>query len=77
MADQPQVPDDITQSQFFEQLLPMGFQAQSAEGGAPPSEFAIQFSAHRRDLAAWRGTRSSTTTTPCTSRPARRTRTCR
>ena len=53
MAEQPQVPDDITPSQFFEQLLPMGFQAQSAEGGAPPSEFAIQFTLTGDGGGAW------------------------
>ena len=53
MAEQSQVPDDITPSQFFEQLLPMGFQAQSAEGGAPPSEFAIQFTLTGDGGGAW------------------------
>ena len=53
MAEQPQLPDDITPSQFFEQLLPMGFQAQSAEGGAPPSEFAIQFTLTGDGGGAW------------------------
>lgn len=42
MADQPQISDDVTPQQFFEQLLPMGFQAQGS-GGAAPSEFAINF----------------------------------
>ena len=29
MAEQPQVSEDVTPKQFFEQLLPMGFAAQS------------------------------------------------
>ncbi len=53
MADQPPVPDDITPQQFFEQLLPMGFQAQSAEGGAAPTDFAIQFTLTGDGGGAW------------------------
>lgn len=37
MAEQPQVSDSVTTEQFFEQLLPMGFHAQAAEGQAPGS----------------------------------------
>ncbi|MDX2171195.1 MAG: SCP2 sterol-binding domain-containing protein [Deltaproteobacteria bacterium] len=43
MAEQPAVPEDVTPQQFFEQLLPMGFQAQAAGGGAAPGDFAINF----------------------------------
>jgi hypothetical protein len=45
MAEQPQVSEDVTPEQFFEQLLPMGFQAQSGstEAGAVPREFALQY----------------------------------
>jgi hypothetical protein len=53
MADQPQVSDDVTPQQFFEQLLPMGFQAQSAGGGAAPTEFAIQFTLTGEGGGAW------------------------
>lgn len=53
MADQPPVPADVTPSQFFEQLLPMGFQAQSAGGGAAPSDFAIQFTLTGAGGGAW------------------------
>jgi len=42
MAEQPPIPADVTPEQFFEQLLPMGFEAQAASGAAP-SEFAVQF----------------------------------
>ncbi|MEO8602833.1 MAG: SCP2 sterol-binding domain-containing protein [bacterium] len=42
MAEQAALPDDVTPQQFFEELLPMGFQAQ-ASGGAAPTDFAIQF----------------------------------
>lgn len=53
MADQPQLSDDVTPQQFFEQLLPMGFQAQSAGGGATPTEFAIQFTVSGAGGGAW------------------------
>jgi hypothetical protein len=53
MADQPQVSEDVTPQQFFEQLLPMGFQAQSGGGGAAPSEFAIQFTLTGDGGGAW------------------------
>jgi hypothetical protein len=42
MAEQPPIPADVTPAQFFEQLLPMGFEAQAA-GGTAPGEFAVQF----------------------------------
>lgn len=53
MAEQPQVSEDITPAQFFEQLLPMGFQAQSAGGGAAPTDFAIQFTLTGDGGGAW------------------------
>jgi len=37
MAEQSQVPESVTAEQFFEQLLPMGFATQAAEGQAPGS----------------------------------------
>ena len=43
MADQPTVSEDVTPEQFFEQLMPMGFQAQREAGGAVPSDFTIQY----------------------------------
>jgi putative sterol carrier protein len=43
MAEAPPVPDNVTPEQFFEELLPMGFSAQVAEGVATPQEFTIQF----------------------------------
>lgn len=53
MADQPQVSEDVTPQQFFEQLLPMGFQAQSAAGGGAPSEFSIQFNLTGEGGGSW------------------------
>lgn len=53
MADQPQISEDVTPQQFFEQLLPLGFQAQSSGGGAAPSEFAIQFTLTGDGGGAW------------------------
>lgn len=43
MAEQSTVSDDVTPEQFFEQLLPMGFQAQRDAGGAVPTEFTMQY----------------------------------
>jgi len=42
MAEQAQVPDNVTPKQFFEELMPMGFQAQAASGVAP-QDFNVQF----------------------------------
>jgi SCP-2 sterol transfer family protein len=53
MADEPQLSDDVTPQQFFEQLLPMGFHAQSAGGGAAPTDFAIQFTLTGDGGGAW------------------------
>jgi len=43
MAEQPPVPADVTPEQFFEELLPMGFEAQAAAGGTAPSDVNLQF----------------------------------
>jgi SCP-2 sterol transfer family len=43
MAEQPTPPDDVTPEQFFEQLLPMGFQAQRDAGAAVPTDFTMQY----------------------------------
>jgi len=43
MAEQPTPPDDVTPEQFFEQLMPLGFQAQRDAGGAVPPDFTMQY----------------------------------
>jgi hypothetical protein len=43
MAEQPPVSADVTPDQFFEQLLPMGFQAQREAGGAVPGDITMQY----------------------------------
>jgi putative sterol carrier protein len=43
MAEQPQVPANVTPAQFFEEFLPMGFAAQAAESGSAPSDFTMAF----------------------------------
>jgi hypothetical protein len=44
MADQPALPEDVTPEQFFEQMLPMGFAAQSQGGGdGAPREATMQY----------------------------------
>ena len=44
MADQPALPEDVTPEQFFEQMLPMGFAAQSQGGGdGTPREATMQY----------------------------------
>lgn len=53
MAEQPPVPEDVTPAQFFEQLLPMGFQAQAGSGSAPAGEFAINFTLTGEGGGSW------------------------
>jgi hypothetical protein len=43
MAEQTPVTEDVTPEQFFEQLLPAGFQAQREAGGAVPQDFTMQY----------------------------------
>ena len=43
MADQPAVPENVTPEQFFEQLLPMGFEAQRQGGSTVPQDFTMQY----------------------------------
>ena len=43
MAEQPAVPDDVTPEQFFEQLMPMGFAAQTEASGVTPQDFTLQY----------------------------------
>jgi putative sterol carrier protein len=43
MAEQPPVSENVTPEQFFEQLLPMGFAAQTAAGGNTPQDFTLQY----------------------------------
>lgn len=53
MTDQPQPTEDVTPAQFFEQMLPMGFQAQAAGGGATPQDFHIQFNLTGEGGGSW------------------------
>jgi putative sterol carrier protein len=43
MAEQPQVDENITPAQFFEQLLPSGFAAQRQAGEPVPQDFTLQY----------------------------------
>ncbi len=44
MADQPALSEDVTPEQFFEQMLPLGFAAQSQGGGdSAPREATMQY----------------------------------
>jgi SCP-2 sterol transfer family protein len=43
MADQPAASDDVTPHQFFEQMLPTGFDAQREAGGPVPQDFTMQY----------------------------------
>jgi len=43
MAEQSTVSEDVTPDQFFQQLLPMGFQAQREAGGAVPGDITMQY----------------------------------
>jgi hypothetical protein len=53
MAEQPQIPENVTPAQFFEQLLPLGFAAQAAEMPTPPADFTIQFSVEGEGGGDW------------------------
>jgi hypothetical protein len=43
MAEQPEIPEGVTAKQFFEELMPAGYEVQRAEGIAPPAELSIQY----------------------------------
>ena len=43
MAEQSAVSDDVTPQQFFEQLLPTGFDAQREAGAPVPQDFTMQY----------------------------------
>jgi hypothetical protein len=43
MAEQPEIPSDVTPSQFFEQLMPAGFQVQVEQGQPAPRDYAMQY----------------------------------
>src|SRR5512135_1180577 len=44
MSEQPLLPSDITPEQFFEQLLPMGFEAQAqANPAQAPAQLSLQY----------------------------------
>lgn len=53
MAEQPQVPENVTPAQFFEELLPMGFAAQTAESGSAPADFAMVFQVEGEGGGEW------------------------
>lgn len=43
MAEQPQISENITPAQFFEELMPMGFAAQAQAGGTVPSDATMAY----------------------------------
>ena len=43
MAEPQTVSEDVTPEQFFEQLLPMGFEAQRQGGATVPQDFTMQY----------------------------------
>ena len=43
MAEHTTPPDDVTPDQFFQELLPLGFQAQREAGGAVAPDFTMQY----------------------------------
>jgi hypothetical protein len=43
MAEQAPVSDDVTPTQFFQELLPMGFAAQQQAGEARPGDITLQY----------------------------------
>lgn len=53
MADHPELSDQVTAEQFFEQLLPTGFAAQASSAAAAPQDFTIQFHVDGDGGGAW------------------------
>jgi hypothetical protein len=43
MADQAALPDDVTPSQFFEELMPMGFAVQVEGTGTKPGDITLKY----------------------------------
>ncbi len=43
MAEQPEIPADVTPQQFFEDLMPAGYQMQQEAGIALPKDLRIQY----------------------------------
>jgi hypothetical protein len=43
MAEQQTAPENVTPEQFFEQLLPAGFEVQKEGGAAVPQDFSMQY----------------------------------
>src|SRR5262249_59035620 len=43
MAEQQAPPENVTPEQFFEQLLPAGFEAQKQGGAVVPQDFSMQY----------------------------------
>jgi hypothetical protein len=43
MAEQQTPPENVTPEQFFEQLLPAGFETQRESGAAVPQDFSMQY----------------------------------
>jgi hypothetical protein len=43
MAEQPEIPADLTPAMFFEQLMPAGFQAQVEQGLPTPKDYVMQY----------------------------------
>jgi len=53
MAEQPVVPENITPEQFFEELLPAGFAAQSEAGSAPQGSFTLGYTLTGTGGGSW------------------------
>lgn len=53
MAEQIAVPADVTPSQFFEELMPAGYQAQRESGMPVPSDLRIQYDLHGDEGGVW------------------------
>jgi len=43
MAEQPEIPADVTARQFFEELMPAGYQSQKEAGIALPADLTVQY----------------------------------
>jgi putative sterol carrier protein len=53
MANRPEIAADVTPAQFFEELLPAGYEAQREEGVPLPKDLRIQYHLQGEDGGSW------------------------
>lgn len=53
MAEQPEIPAEVTPAQFFEELMPAGFEAQKEAGAPLPKDLQIQYHLEGEGGGSW------------------------